>query len=411
MTGHSPADAIVGRSDGRERRGWSKPGAAAPLGAQRPDRVDHDRRLLDGVDGAAGLPVGLVHLGMARPSGHADHEVFGAAARDPRVEPGRLGDDPGVGLDAALDDRRPAGARRLLVGVRRDEQIAGELHAECGRAARSRTPSRRSRPSCRTPRGRRACRREPRRETAGSSTARPGSAETTSMCPFRSSDLPAPAPRTRATSCGRPAKSRPGGTRGLPRSARRPAPTGRSRPPRARSRAARYSCRARLLPRRVADVPRGRVERDQVGGQLHELVPAPLDLGADELLALAQHRGLPVGAQQDRERCEHERAELGRDQRAAAGRCRGRRSRPPSPRSQAGTRPRSTLWRRRGSMPGHGGNRPHGRHGRGSSGRLGVDVALQPRVQQLGRLEAGPPGPRDRPAATRAARAAGAATR
>src|SRR5215212_8855311 len=42
------------------------------------------------------------------------------------------------------------------------------------------------------------------------------SAETTSMWPLSSRDRPPPAPRSRATSCGRPAKSKPGGTYAWP---------------------------------------------------------------------------------------------------------------------------------------------------------------------------------------------------
>ena len=79
-----------------------------------------------GVDGAAVAPAGLANLGVPRPARHAHDAVLGAAARDPDVEAGRLGDDARVRAQPALDDRRAACAGRLLVRVRRDDQVAGE---------------------------------------------------------------------------------------------------------------------------------------------------------------------------------------------------------------------------------------------------------------------------------------------
>ena len=61
-------------------------GARAPLLAQARDRVEHDLRLLDRVDGAAVAPVRLAQLGVAGTALDRDRRVDRAAAGDPDLE-------------------------------------------------------------------------------------------------------------------------------------------------------------------------------------------------------------------------------------------------------------------------------------------------------------------------------------
>ena len=62
-----------------------------PVPSERGDRVEHDRRLLDRVDGAALLPRRLADLGVARSPGHVDDAVLRAATCHPDVEAGGQG--------------------------------------------------------------------------------------------------------------------------------------------------------------------------------------------------------------------------------------------------------------------------------------------------------------------------------
>ena len=117
---------------GRDSRGMGQVGAVRPLLAQPADRVDDDLRLLDRVDGAALTPVRLEDLRVPRPARHGDLGVARRAAGNPDVEPRRLGHDARVGLHAVQDESEAAGARRFLVGVGRDEQIAREPNPEPG---------------------------------------------------------------------------------------------------------------------------------------------------------------------------------------------------------------------------------------------------------------------------------------
>ena len=110
---------------------------------------------------------------------------------------------------------QPAGAGRLLLADRVDEQVAAEADAEPARTS-PRTPSPPRRPSCRRSRGRTPGRRGARRPNGSVVHASRGSAETTSTWPQGRSVRPPPAPGKRATSCGRPAKSNPSGTYGWP---------------------------------------------------------------------------------------------------------------------------------------------------------------------------------------------------
>ena len=192
-------DTIVGRSDGRESRGWSSP--ARPCHSSRSDRIASITTVAFSIALTAppSCQAGCADLGVAGPARDADRPPYSEPRQETQAsKPVGLGDDARVGADAALDDRRPAGARRLLVGVRSRRAGRRPGSRPARPAPRPRRPSPRSRPSCRRSRGRRACRRAPRRGRARSSTARAGSAETTSMCPLKSSDPPAPAPATRA---------------------------------------------------------------------------------------------------------------------------------------------------------------------------------------------------------------------
>ncbi len=98
----------------------------APALAHTADRLEHEGCLLDRVDGSALAPVRLLDLGVAGTAGNGDLRVARAAAGDPDVEAGRLENDPGVGLDAVPGASRRAGAGGLLVGVRADEEVAGQ---------------------------------------------------------------------------------------------------------------------------------------------------------------------------------------------------------------------------------------------------------------------------------------------
>ena len=86
--------------------------------------------LLDGVHGAALAPAGLRLLRVAGAPLDRDARLEDPAAGDPRLEPGRLAAEAGVGAVAAPHDLTPTGARGLLVGHGGDEEVAGEADAE-----------------------------------------------------------------------------------------------------------------------------------------------------------------------------------------------------------------------------------------------------------------------------------------
>ena len=285
---------LAGRDHRRQRAtaaraadGRARP--AAPLLAQRPDRVDHDGRLLDRVDRAAVVPARL----RAPRRGRAGRGRVITPYSEPRhatqvSKPVASVTMPASARSPSLDDRRPAGARRLLVGVRRDEQVAGERDRRARRAPRPRGPSQRSRPSCRRRRGRRACRRAPRRGTV----ARP-------LLPRLGGDdvdvaveeqRPAAARAAQARdSCGRPAKSSPGGTSGLPRSSPASGSQRSISAPAARRRAARYSCSAASSRGGSPTLRRGRVEGDQRRTRAPRARRGARRSVADELLGVAQN--------------------------------------------------------------------------------------------------------------------------
>ena len=113
-----------------ERYGCAVVRVRAPLLAQRADRLQQDAGLLDRVHASALAPVRLGELGVGGAALDHERRVQRAAARDPDVERGRLGDDAGVRLDAVRHGGDPAGAGGLLVGDRVDQHVAAQRHAE-----------------------------------------------------------------------------------------------------------------------------------------------------------------------------------------------------------------------------------------------------------------------------------------
>ena len=194
-------------------------------------------------------------LGVARTARDGDRRVDRAAAGDPDVEAGRLGDDPRVGAHAARDEGEAAGARRLLVGDRADDQVAGEPDAQRARASRPPSTMRRDAAlhvaraaAVEVPVAHSAERVRLVQRSRGSS-------DTTSMWPLRSRLRPPPRRRS-ARSAGAGRRSRARTARGARARPRRPAP--RRRPSRRRSRAAPRGAPAappRRAPGRPARAP------------------------------------------------------------------------------------------------------------------------------------------------------------
>ena len=111
VTAHSPAVAIVGTTSGGERYGWVKSPRSRQSRAKLLDRLHDQHPLLDRVHRPALAPVSLRDLRVARPPGNFDLRIGGAAAGDPDVEPGGLGDDARVGAHSVGDRSGPARAR------------------------------------------------------------------------------------------------------------------------------------------------------------------------------------------------------------------------------------------------------------------------------------------------------------
>ena len=102
--------------------------------AQSLDGGQHDRHLLDRVDGAALLGRQRRDAGVPRAAVHRDARQQAAAAGDPHGEAARLGDDGGVGLQRARGVQT-AGARRFLLGHGVDDEVARQRDAELGERA------------------------------------------------------------------------------------------------------------------------------------------------------------------------------------------------------------------------------------------------------------------------------------
>ena len=224
---------------------------------------------------------------MAGAAAHRDARQQAAAARDPHGEPARLRHDRGVGLQQARGEQ-PAGAGRLLLGDRVDDQVAGQRDAELGERAGRRRPCSPRRPSCRTRRGRRAGRRGRPRRTG---RLRPVGAR------LDVDDVDVAVEQQRATAAAaaeardelRAARrtSAPRAPSGAAAARRRRARAASTSAPWARSSAARCSCSARSCARRRPRRVRDRVERHELARECHERLAARGD-GVDDALLLGE---------------------------------------------------------------------------------------------------------------------------
>ena len=166
------------------------------------------------------------------------------AAGDPHLKARRLGHDPRVGGKPMLDKRGAARARGLLIGVGRDQQVAGQTDRQARQDLDRAAPSPRSRPSCHTRRGRRASRRALDATNGSLVHSIAGSADDHVDVAVEHQRAPAATTGTVAISCGHPAKSKPGGTSGFPAIADVSGSHTSTDAPTPPNRAARYSCSA-----------------------------------------------------------------------------------------------------------------------------------------------------------------------
>ena len=114
------------------------------------------------------------------------------------------------------------------------------------------------------------------------------------MWPLNNSERPPPVPRLLAISCGRPAKSSPGGTSGLPCIASASGSNKSMLAPALPRPLGEIFLQRHFLPRRVARVTSGRVESDERARERDELVTLGLDRRADRSLRVGQsHAGNP----------------------------------------------------------------------------------------------------------------------
>ena len=247
--------------------------AARPLGPERLHRLDDDRCLLDRVHGAALAPGTLEDLCVSGTAGDGEDAVLRASAGHPDLEARCLGDDARVGLDPPRHDRRAARTRRLLVGVRRHEQVAGELDT----AACERLGCERHRSDAALHVARAAPAEVAVSDLGLERVARPAldrlhgdsvdvtveEEGPTAACAFEAGDELGTSLEAEAWGHERLPRHLLG--RGLPEIDLRPGgaqPTGQ------------VLLQRRLLSRRIFRVARGRVEANEVGGELHELVRA-----------------------------------------------------------------------------------------------------------------------------------------
>ena len=124
-----PPLTIVGLTEGVPRRGWRLSSALGPVGGQPVEPGEQGGRLLDRVDAAAVAPVRLVHLGVGRAALDRQRAVQEPARRDPEVQPGRLGDEPGVCPVPARDRGDRPHRAGLLVRHGLEDHVAGEPDA------------------------------------------------------------------------------------------------------------------------------------------------------------------------------------------------------------------------------------------------------------------------------------------
>ena len=216
--------------------------ARPPKTPERRESVENHDRLLDRVDGATEAPVGLRDLGVTGTTRDANDAVLRTPTAGPHLEARRLGHHTRVRGKPTRDQRSPASSRGLLVGVRghqrdrrREPTPSDDSTSTANTIAAippfmSHAPRPYRSPSRTTP-------------TNGSEAhSETGAADTTSMWPLNTSDRPPPRPATEAMSCGRPAKSSPGGTSGFPAMAEASGSHKSTEAPQPANRPARYSC-------------------------------------------------------------------------------------------------------------------------------------------------------------------------
>ena len=254
----------------------------------RRDRVEHDLRLLDRVDGAAVAPVRLAQLGVAGAALDRDRRVDRAAAGDPDLERRRLGHDARVGAHAVGDRCDAARARRLLVGDRVHEQVACEADVEPGEHL-----------------GREHHRRDAALHVAGAAAVELAVAHDGRVRVVRPARLglagddvdvaveqqAAPAARAGEARDAAAAGRRSRGWNGTcgPRTSSGLGSQTSTAAPAADRRSARSACSAASSRAGSPGIARGRVEADQCGGELDELVTALGDRLGDALLEVV-HR-------------------------------------------------------------------------------------------------------------------------
>ncbi len=128
---HDPLSAVDDRGDavgGGEERVTR---LLRPVLAQPPDRLEHDRHLLDRVDGSALVGIARRDAGMAGAALDRDRRQQASATGDPHVQAARLRDDRAVGLQGAGRDEA-SGSGRLLVRDGVDDEIAAQVDTERG---------------------------------------------------------------------------------------------------------------------------------------------------------------------------------------------------------------------------------------------------------------------------------------
>ena len=212
--------------------------AGAPVGAQPVDAVEYVARLFDRVDRAAARASAACSCSAcpARPvtRDRAVHRCRGRRARPrARSAPGRSRSRPSRRAARTRARRRRWTPRRCSCTPRCRRAVRRSRPA-----LRPRRPSPRSRPSCRTRRGRRCS----RRRTCGRTDRLPAvlaPAGTTSMCPFSSSERPPPGAAQPGRELRAPVEADPAdGQRVAGDVLRRRLPQVDPRRPRARSRSA-----------------------------------------------------------------------------------------------------------------------------------------------------------------------------
>ena len=292
--GHEPFAARDDRRHAVSRGEIRMGGLLRPVLAQALDGGQHD--VIFSIALTAPPCVGRERrdAGVPRAAVHGDARQQAAAAGHPHGEAARLGHDGGVGLQQTRGEQ-PARARRLLLGDRVDDQVAGERNAELGQDAGRHDHARDAALHVARRRGRRAGRRASTAAKGSASVqfAR-GSTSTTSTWPLSSSVRPPPLPRKRATSCGRPSNVSSSGTIGCGRSEARVRLVQLDLGAVGSQQRRQVLLQRALLSRRGARRVRDRVERHELARQRDEGLAAR-GHGVDDALLLGRdlHDAIP----------------------------------------------------------------------------------------------------------------------